>query len=78
MTISQKVFTEYMSELLGYFKRPDTLFIKSIWYNFLNEKMTTEEFTRVVEKIVLTKEVMPTSQEFLDIVENLRFKRLSE
>ena len=68
MSIDKQVFVELVGELETYYKREFTPFVKRVWYKHLSDCLTTGEFQRAVEQVIVAKEFMPTPQELVEAI----------
>ena len=68
MSIDKQVFIDLIGELETYYKREFTPFVKRVWYKHLSDCLTTGEFQRAVEQVIVAKEFMPTPQELVEAI----------
>ena len=68
MSIDKQVFIDLIGELETYYKREFTPFVKRVWYKHLSDVLTTVEFQRAVEQVILAQEFMPTPQQLVEAI----------
>jgi len=68
MSIDKQVFVEMVGELETYYKREFTPFVKRVWYKHLSDCLTTVEFQRAVEQVIVANEFMPTPQQLVEAI----------
>ena len=68
MSIDKQVFIDLIGELETYYKREFTPFVKRVWYKHLSDMLTTVEFQRAVEQVILAQEFMPTPQQLVEAI----------
>ena len=68
MSIDKQVFIDLIGELETYYKREFTPFVKRVWYKHLSDVLTTVEFQRAVEQVIVSQEFMPTPQQLVEAI----------
>ena len=68
MSIDKQVFVDLIGELETYYKREFTPFVKRVWYKHLSDCLTTVEFQRAVEQVIVALEFMPTPQQLIEAI----------
>lgn len=66
--IDKQIFESLLAELATYYKRPVTPFVQGIWYEYLSDRLTTEQFTQCVSQYLLTAKSMPTPEQIVEIL----------
>lgn len=62
------IFSALISEMSCFYKRDFTPFARRVWFKYLNDHLTSEEFVYAVEQAVLHSFYMPTPEELVAVV----------
>lgn len=69
MTIEPQVFAELLGELEVYYNKSEfSLYIKRIFFEYLNYHLSTEEFIAAVKQVIISKPFMPSPQELVEVI----------
>jgi hypothetical protein len=68
-----KKFKTEINYVLDYHQYPLSEYILNIWYEFLSQHLTEEEFKLAIAKAVIEEKDLPTPKQLVELVKGQRF-----